>query len=478
MTLLEQLRGARAASIESPAVPLTSQSLVDWLVGPSTQSGVKVTEKSALGLPAVYRAIALIAGTCASLPLHAYRDRAQDVRERMSAQPRLVQQPHPDLTTFEWAELVYVHLLGWGNSYLRILRDQSGIVRELWPIEPQRVSVGRTSTGQKVYGIDTADLGGNVTASADLLPLTDREVLHIPGMGYDGVSGMSPIRAAREALGVAMATERHGARFFGSGTSLSGVLHTDQRLNVEQAEALKARWKQSNGGPDNSHDIAVLGSGANFTPISISPADAQFVETQRFGVSQVARIFGVPPHMLFETDKSTSWGTGIEQQSIGFVTYTLRPWLVRVEQRLSRLLPADDQYVRFSVEGLLRGDTTQRSEFYTKLWQLGAFSTNDIRRLEDMAPVDGGDARYRPLNFGELGQPGEGSGDSPATVEAPSQPTEMTDAEIARNVTEMVQKVYLGVGKVLTEDEARQLLNRAGAELGGTFETTGAPNVG
>jgi HK97 family phage portal protein len=404
MTWLQEIRGVKAASIENPTQPLTSQSLVDFLVGPSTDSGVRVTEKTALGLPAVYRAIALIAGTSASLPLHAYRD-SGETRERMSAQPRLVQQPHPDLTTFEWAELVYVHLLGWGNAYLRILRDQSGIVRELWPIEPARVSVGRTTTGQKVYGIDTADLSSaERTPTTGLLPLTDREVLHIPGLGYDGVSGMSPIRAARQSIGLAMATERHGARFFGSGTSLSGVLSTDQRLTPDQADQVKARWKMANAGPDNAHDIAVLGSGTNFTPISISPKDAEFVETQRFGVSQIARIFGVPPHMLFETDKSTSWGTGIEQQSIGFVTYTLRPWLVRVEQRLSRLLPSP-QYVKFSVEGLLRGDTAQRASFYTSLWNLGAFSTNDIRRLEDMPPVDGGDVRYRPLNMGELGQP-------------------------------------------------------------------------
>lgn len=402
MTWLQDLRGVKAASIENPALPLTSQSLADFLVGPSTDAGVSVTEKSALGLPAVYRAIALIAGTCGGLPLHAYEDR-NEIRERLTSPPALIAEPHPDLTTFEWAELIYVHLLGWGNAYLRILRDQAGTPRELWPIEPARVSVGRTSTGQKVYGIDTGDLSSRErTPATGLLPLTDREVLHIPGLGYDGVAGMSPIRAARQSLGLAMATEKHGARFFGSGTSLTGVLSSDQRLTVDQAEQVKARWRHANSGPDNAHDIAVLGHGTTFTPISINPKDAQFVETQRFGVSQVARIFGVPPHMLFETDKSTSWGTGIEQQAIGFVTYTLRPWLVRVEQRLSRLL-AGSQYVKFSVEGLLRGDTKGRYYSYAVGRNWGWLSVNEIRRLEDLPPVEGGDTYMQPLNMTKLG---------------------------------------------------------------------------
>lgn len=397
MTWLQSLRG-EARSVENPQHPLTSQALVDLMVGPATDAGVSVSEKSALGLPAVYRAIALIAGTCGGLPLHAYRDKG-GVRERMPSQPALVAKPHPDLTTFEWAELVYVHLLGWGNAYLRIGRDQNGTARELWPIEPSRVKVGRTRDGEKMYGIDSRQ------AEDGLLPLSDRDVLHIPGLGYDGVVGMSPVRAARQAIGMALATERHGARFFGSGTMLSGILKTDQRLDQTTADTLKARWKAANGGPDKSHDIAVLGSGTDFTPISISPQDAQFIETQRFGVAQVARIFGVPPHLLMDTERSTSWGTGIEQQSIGFVTYTLRPWLIRVEQRLSRLLP-QPQYVKFSVEGLLRGDTKARYASYGLGRQWGWLSVNDIRRLEDMPPVDGGETYMQPLNMTGLGQAG------------------------------------------------------------------------
>lgn len=404
MTWLEALR-PHAASIESPAVPLTSTTLMDVLVGPASDAGVHVSEKSALGLPAVYRAIALIAGTCAGLPLHAYREGANGVRERLSPQPPIIENPHPDLTQFEWLELVFVHLLGWGNAYLRILRDQAGTVRELWPIEPSRVRVGRTRTGEKVYGIDRRldATDGAAIDDGTFEPLTDREILHIPGLGYDGVRGLSPIGVARQALGTALATQRHGARFFGSGTMLSGILHTEQRLTVDQAEQLKLRWKQSNGGVDHAHDIAVLGSGTNFQPISISPADAQFVETQRFGIAEVARIFGVPPHMLMDTERSTSWGTGIEQQAIGFVTYTLKPWLNRGEQRFSRLLPAP-QYARFAVDGLLRGDTKSRYGAYAVGRQWGWLSINDIRTLEDLPPVDGGNAYMQPLNMTPIGE--------------------------------------------------------------------------
>lgn len=406
MTWLQALRG-ESRGVESPAVPLTAQSLVDLFVGPATDAGVHVTEKSALGLPAVYRAVALIAGTCAGLPLHAYRDRGS-VRERMPAQPRIVDAPHPDLTRFEWAELLFVHLLGWGNGYLRMLRDETGIVRELWPIEPGRVRVGRTRTGEKMYGIDLPDLSsvdGSTSRDPDrMLPLTDREVLHVPGLGYDGTVGVSPIRAASLSLGVAVAAEKHGARFFGSGTTLSGVLSTEQRLDQSTAEALKARWKHANAGLDRAHEVAVLGAGTSFQPISISPVDAQLVESQRFSVAQVARIFGVPPHLLMDTEKSTSWGTGIEQQSIGFVTYTLRPWLIRLEQRLSRLLPSP-QYVKFSVEGLLRADTQARYASYATARQWGWMSVNDIRRLEDMPPVEGGGDDYlQPLNMAPLGE--------------------------------------------------------------------------
>jgi HK97 family phage portal protein len=409
VTWLQALRGESRATLENPTYPITSQALVDMLVGPKSDAGVAVNEKSAFGMPAVYRSVSLIAGTVASLPLHAYRDGDDDTRTRVKPTPRLIRDPHPDLTQFEWMELSLVHALSWGNTYYRKLRDEGGTLRELWPIEPSRVRVGRASDGRKVYAVDAKDLSGRPWAPGTSVedervrPFTDEEILHIPGMGYDGMVGMSPIAVARQGIGLAMAAEKFGAKLFGSGNLMAGVLSTEQKLDQGQADALKARWKAQHSGLDNAHDISVLGAGTKFQPISFPPEDVQFIESRKFQIAEIARMFGVPPHMLMDTEKSTSWGTGIEQQSIGFVVYTLRPWLARFEHRLSRLLP-NPQYAKFTVEGLLRGDSAQRAAFYTSMWNIGAYSTNDIRRLEDQPPVPGGDVRYRPLNYGLLGE--------------------------------------------------------------------------
>jgi HK97 family phage portal protein len=397
MPLLDGVFAPRAATLESPLVPMTGSNIVDLFMGGDhrTSAGVAVTEIKSLGIPAVWRAVQLIASTSASLPLHPYR--ATDFGGRAlvptGQAARLLDDPHPDLTPFELWELAFCHVALWGNAYLRILRNDLGQIRELWPIHPSRVKAGRSSeTGVKLYSVD---------GSSDAL--TDREILHIPGFGYDGVCGVSPIRAARMGLGLALAAEEYGAKFFGSGSLATGILQTEQRLTQPQADALHARWKAKRSGLQSAHEVIVLDSGAKFEQLSIPPEDAQFLETRSFQVAEIARMFGIPPHMLQDTDKSTSWGTGIEQQSIGFVVYTLRPWLLRFEQRITKILKPEPVFARFSVEGLLRGDSKARADFYRRMWEIGAYSTNEIRALEDLAPVDGGDARHRPLNMGELG---------------------------------------------------------------------------
>jgi HK97 family phage portal protein len=407
------IRAARDAlmqprnSIESPAVPLTSTTLLEWLTPGPTASGIPVTETSALGMSAVYQAVNLIAGTSASLPLHGYRATDSDVRERVAPTSQaagLLRNPHPDMTPYELWETVYAHLCLWGNAYLRILRNQNNQVVELWPIHPARVKAGRESEhGTKVYQID----GGEQ-------PHTDKTILHIPGFGYDGICGVSPIRFARQNIGLALAAEKYGASLFGNGSLASGILQTEQRLKEGDADRLKKRWRDKATGLDNAHDVVVLDTGAKFQQLSIAPEDAQFIESRRFQITEVARMYGIPPHMLMETDRSTSWGTGIEQQNIGFVTYTLRRWLIRVEQRVTRLLSPQAVFASYAVEGLLRGDSKERAQFYAQMFKLGVYSTNDIRRLENLPPVEGGNVRYRELNLGELGVP------DPAEQEAPA----------------------------------------------------------
>jgi HK97 family phage portal protein len=419
VTILDAFRRSESrANLENPGIPLTATSLINWMSGPPVEAGVVVSEKSSLGMAAVWRAVNLIAGTCASLPLHAYTQTDDGVRTSVpsgQAGPRLLAKPHPDLTPYELWEVEFVHALLWGNAYLQTLRNEAGQIAELWPVHPSRVKAGRARDTTKMYVVD-----GN-----EENPFTDREILHIPGLGYDGIRGLSPIQCARQGIGLSMAAERYGAKLFGSGSLASGLLTTDASLTEPQATALKERWAQKTSGLQNAHEVAVLDNGAKFQQLTIPPEDAQFIESRRFQISEVARIFGVPPHMLMETDKSTSWGTGIEQQGIGFVVYTLRPWLTRFEQRISRILTPTATFASFTVEGLLRGDSTQRAAFYTSMWNIGAYSTNDIRRLENQPPVDGGDIRYRPLNMGELGQPDPAASpaipaDEPTTEGAPA----------------------------------------------------------
>jgi HK97 family phage portal protein len=393
VTLLGQLRGVRNG-IENPAVPLSSPALLEYLGVQSSGSGQKVTELSALGLAAVTRAITVTCNVPASLPLHCYR---QDGDERKAATgwgARLVDDPHPDLTPYELWQLMWVHRRLWGNAYLRKLRNQLGQIVELWPIHPSRVKVGRSSeTGLKVYSID----GGREVF------IGDDAILHVPGLGYDGITGLSPIRLARESIGLGLAAQEYGSKLFGSGSLATGILQTEQRLTQKQADALHDRWKSKRTGMDSAHDTIVLDRGAKFTQLTIPPGDAQFLESRRFQVVEVCRWFNLPPFLMFETEKSTSWGTGLEQQALGWVMFDLRPDLIALEQRVTKMIKPEPVYARHSIEGLLRGDSTARANFYRTMWNLGALSTNEIRSLEELSPVEGGDVRYRPLNMGELG---------------------------------------------------------------------------
>lgn len=407
MTLLQSILSPRNATIESPAVPITSTTLLELFGGMSVDAGVKVSQETVAGIPGVWRAVTLIAGTAAALPLNAYHEQDDDsrIKLRTGAAADLLADPHPDQTAFEFWELIYGSLALHGNGYARKLRNSLGVLKELWWVAPSRVKSTRADDGTKLYSLD-GDLDD---------PLTDREILHIPGFGYDGVCGVSAIRAHRQGFGLALAAEKYGAKLFGNGSLATGILQTDQRLDDTSAAAIKARWKARQGGLDNAHDIAVLDRNMKFQPLTINPEDAQFLDSRRFQVQEIARMFGVPPHLLMDTTTSTSWGTGLEQQTTAFVKFSLRPyWLTRVEQRLTKMLRTREgdrtppslrvDYVRYNLEALLRGDSAARAEFYKSLWELGVFSTNDIRRLEDMNPVDGGDARYVPLNFGLLGE--------------------------------------------------------------------------
>lgn len=406
MTLIRAARAALTesrASVESPSTPLTGEQLLDFVYGAAaSESGIVVDERSSMTMSAVWRCVAVTAGVSSALPMHAFEP---DSKVRVPAP--LLRRPNPEYTRAELWKLSYVHRLLWGNSYLQKVRNRAGQVVELWPVSPWRARPGRVKR-------TAANPRGKVFAVTDdegrQHPLTPREIMHIPGLSYDGLEGVSPIRdAARNAIGLALAAERSGARFFAKGAQLSGVLQTDQKLTQPQADALQQRWEARHSGTGNAHRVGILDSGAKFQPVTMPLRDAQFLETRQFQVPEIARIFGVPLFLLFETQKSTSWGTGLEQQAQGWVTFDLHPtWLAPTEQRVEKELFFDegtDRDVRYNVNGLLRGDSKARGEFYRVMRELGALNADEIRDLEDRPPIPGGvgEIYLQAANMQELG---------------------------------------------------------------------------
>ena len=402
MTVLGRLF-ERRASIESPTVPLSAPGILSMLgMQTDNATGVSVTEKSSLRFGAVWRAVNLLSGLSGALPIHAYQSGSY---KRQNVQ--ILADPHPDMTPLEFWRLLTAHRALWGNSYGLKLRNRVNMIREIHPLSPERVRV--TNVGSS----DANPSGKLFILDGDLdRPLTSRDIFHIPGFGYDGICGVSPIRLAATSIGLGLAAEEYGARLWSAGSLLGGVLQTEQRLDQPVADRLKANWRDKMAGLSKSHEIAILDAGAKFAPITMPNNDAQFIESRDFQVSEVSRWFGVPPFLLNQTEKSTSWGTGLEQQATGFVKFDLHPtWLAPTEARITKELTGPGIYAKYKVEGLLRGDTKARGEFYNVMRQVGAFSANDIRELEEREPIDGGDTYLQPLNMAPLGS--EGTQDAP-----------------------------------------------------------------
>lgn len=384
-------------TLESPATPLTNAGLLSLLGGHETDSGTTVTEESSLAMGAVWRSTSLVSSLGGALPIGVYDN---ETSERTSSQ--LLNNPHPEMTPYDLWKLSYVHRMLWGNSYHQKIRDGARRITWLYPLSPWRMKVGRAKrpspenpTGKVFEFVDDA---GKKT------PLTPYEVLHIPGMGYDGVCGVSPIRAAAQAVGLSLAAEKSAAKLFGSGNLLSGLLQTEQRLTQEQAETLQERWRSKFMGVDRAYEVAVLDSGAEFQSMTMPNSDAQMLESRDFSVTELARFTGVPPYLMFQTEKSTSWGTALEQQATGFVKFDLYPqYLAPVEARITKELLGPDKRAKYIVEGLLRGDTMARAEFYRVMRETGVLSANEIRELEDRTPVEGGDMHLQPMNMLPLG---------------------------------------------------------------------------
>ena len=357
----------------------------------NSNSGVQVDELRALQTSAVYACVKILAETVASLPLHLFKKGKGGKSEMAEQHPLfscLYEMPNDEMTSFEFREMMMTSLLLWGNAYARKIR-KNGHVTELWYLKPQLMTVERdTQTGKIKY-----------TYSDDITNQTyeykPEQIFHVKGLSLDGVTGLSPISQAREAVGLSLATEEYGAKFFGNGARPGGVLEHPGIL--KDPEKLRESWNKVYQGTRNSHKVAVLEEGMKYHTIGIAPEDAQFLETRKYQVNEICRIFRVPPHLVGDLERATF--SNIEHQSIEFVQHTIRPWLVRWEQAISRSLLDEKErllyFSRFNVDGLMRGDYKSRMEGYAIGRQNGWLSANDIRHLEDLPPIpkeQGGDA--------------------------------------------------------------------------------------
>lgn len=360
----------------------------------STQSGKLVTERSAMQMTAVYCCVRILAEAVAGMPLHTYRYTENGGNEKAKDHPLyflLHDEPNPEMSSFSFRETMMTHLLLWGNAYSQIIRNGRGEVIGLYPLMPSRMTVDRDEKGHLYYQYTTIN-GENPKAKGETVILLPKDVLHIPGLGFDGLVGYSPIAMAKNAIGLAIATEEYGNSFFSNGATPGGVL--EHPGIMKDPEKIRDAWNAAFKGSGNANKVAVLEEGMKYTPISINPQEAQFLETRKFQINEIARIFRIPPHMIGDLEKSSF--SNIEQQSLEFVKYTLDPWVNRWEQAMYRTLLTPEEkkeyFFRFNVDGLLRGDFKSRMEGYAIARQNGWMSGNDIRELENQNRVEGLDS--------------------------------------------------------------------------------------
>lgn len=361
-----------------------------------TQSaGVTVTPSTATQLTAVYGSWRILSEGVGQLPAAAYRDDRNGTPVRVAGQPDWLAKPNADC---EWPEFVgdtMVSLLGDGNAYIGTPRDDLGGVESLHVLDPK--------------GFEPELRNGRVVYRRDASVFTSDEVLHIPAMRRPGhLKGMSPIDVCRDAIGASLAAQSYGGNFFKNDGTPSVVVTVPGELSDEGLKHTKRAWREAHGGPGSAGSVAVLTEGAKFEAIAVTPEQAQFLESRRFGVAEIARIYGVPPHLLQDATNSTSWGSGLSEQTTNYVVHSLSPWVRRLEARFSRLM-FGNSYLKFDVEGLLRGDHTTRWETHRANYQTGLVTLNEIRVMENRPPVPGGDDFLMPLNMTTAGgTPDEG----------------------------------------------------------------------
>jgi HK97 family phage portal protein len=354
-----------------------------------------ITPEISLTVSAVLAAFTILSEDLSSLPLILYERRGRNkFRAYDSLYYRLMHdQPNPEHTSMIFREFMMGHMLGWGNFFGQPIFDKAGDVAEIWPLRPDRMTVKRFN-GERIYLYQQSDGKPRVFLS--------EEILHIPAFGFDGLIGYSRIALARNAIGLTISTEKFGSKFFSNDAKPGYMYKHPGTLSDPAYERLQESLEERKG-VENSNKPIILEEGMDIARVGIPNDDAQFLETRKFQVSEIARIFRVPPHMIGDVDRTTSWGTGIDSQEQGYVNHTLRPWAKRSEEHLNtRLLPKRDQgnfYYEHLMEGLLIGDIQTRSNSYVQAITNGWMSRNEVRARENLNPKKGLDVMLMPLNM-------------------------------------------------------------------------------
>jgi HK97 family phage portal protein len=388
--------------IQKRNVSLTSppQWLFDALGLGGSEAGVNFSVEGSLKVTAVLAGFTILTEDTSSLPLILYRrlERGKERAVDHSYYSLMHDKPNDEMTSMVFRELILGHMLGWGNFYAQLLWNERGVVTDLWPLNPARMEIFREN-GVRRY-LYTND-------REQRMAFRQEDILHIPAFGFDGVKGYSRITLAKNAVGLAMAAEKYGSKFFAHDARPSVVLTSPKPMKPEAVKNLRESWNEIYGGSGNNNRAAVLEDGLSIATLGINPEDAQFLETRQFQVSEIARMFRIPPHMLGDVTNSTSWGTGIEQQELGYLAHTLRPWLVRIESQLNKdLLLARERaqyFFEHLTDALLRTDITARMNAYAVAIMNGILSPNEAREAENRNPYDGGDEYRFPLNTGNAG---------------------------------------------------------------------------
>jgi HK97 family phage portal protein len=371
--------------------------------GVRTKAGAMVGPRRVLGLSAWYSGVRYLAETVASLPVHMYRD-AAGVRDRR-ADPLWMVRPDVELPWFQLVELMMMGLLHKGNAYAFKLRNMADQVVGLREIHPDRVTTGVAPDGTKRFMIDH-----------DERVWSTRDILHIPGLAYDGRVGLNPIQSLADSLGTVAASDDYTGRYFGSGTHLGGVITVGTALTKEQRDATRDEWEAFHQGLVNAHKTGVLSNGSSYTRLALNAADAQLIEARQFGISEIARILRIPPHKLYDLTRATF--SNIEHQSIEAVVDSIRPWVERIEAHVNfdRDIVPEGTFIEFQLEGLLRGDAAARASFYTQGITAGWLSPKRAAELENQPAPDELGYYLRPLNMAVI-RPGVTDEDSDKAVE-------------------------------------------------------------